>query len=72
MEEMKTMEEPRHEGASGEEPKGNVSRRNFIKGVIAAGAAVSSASYLFRTNALGQTQAPGAPGSEFRIIATAS
>ena len=37
-----------------EETSNNVSRRNFIKGVIAAGAAVSSASYLFRTNALGQ------------------
>ena len=68
MEEIKTMEEPRHEGASGEEPKGNVSRRNFIKGVIAAGAAVSSASYLFRTNALGQAQAPGAPGSVERLV----
>jgi aerobic-type carbon monoxide dehydrogenase small subunit (CoxS/CutS family) len=68
MEEMKTMEEPRHEGASGQEPKGNVSRRNFIKGVIAAGAAVSSASYLFRTNALGQAQAPGAPGSVERLV----
>ena len=32
-----------------EETPGNVTRRNFIKGVIAAGAAVSSASYLFRT-----------------------
>ena len=38
----------------------NVSRRNFIKGVIAAGAAVSSASYLFRTTPLsGQSNAPG-------------
>src|SRR5499426_4022827 len=44
------------------------SRRNFIKGVIAAGAAVSSASYLFRTSALGQAQAPGAPGSVERLI----
>jgi aerobic-type carbon monoxide dehydrogenase small subunit (CoxS/CutS family) len=68
MEEMKTMEEPRHEEAGGEEPRGNVSRRNFIKGVIAAGAAVSSASYLFRTNALGQAQAPGAPGSVERLV----
>jgi aerobic-type carbon monoxide dehydrogenase small subunit (CoxS/CutS family) len=42
------------------EPTGNVSRRNFIKGVIAAGAAVSSASYLFRTAPLsGQSSAPG-------------
>ena len=44
------------------------SRRNFIKGVIAAGAAVSSASYLFRTNAVGQAQAPGAPGSVERLV----
>jgi aerobic-type carbon monoxide dehydrogenase small subunit (CoxS/CutS family) len=47
-----------------EETPGNVTRRNFIKGVIAAGAAVSSASYLFRTAALsGQSSAPGSPGS---------
>src|SRR5215212_3779498 len=45
---------------------GSQSRRNFIKGVIAAGAAVSSASYLFRTNALGQ--APSAPGSVERLV----
>jgi aerobic-type carbon monoxide dehydrogenase small subunit (CoxS/CutS family) len=45
----------------------NASRRNFIKGVIAAGAAVSSASYLFRTNALGQQQA-SAPGSVERLV----
>src|SRR3954464_7226838 len=44
----------------------NASRRNFIKGVIAAGAAVSSASYLFRTSALGQQ--PSAPGSVERLI----
>ena len=39
-----------------------VSRRNFIKGVIAAGAAASSAAYLFRGPGalLGQTSAPGA------------
>jgi aerobic-type carbon monoxide dehydrogenase small subunit (CoxS/CutS family) len=43
-----------------EETSVNVTRRNFIKGVIAAGAAVSSASYLFRTAALsGQSSAPG-------------
>jgi aerobic-type carbon monoxide dehydrogenase small subunit (CoxS/CutS family) len=51
-----------------EETSKNFSRRNFIKGVIAAGAAVSSASYLFRTNALGQAQAPGAPGSVERLV----
>src|SRR3954464_4741059 len=43
-----------------------VSRRNFIKGVVAAGAAVSSATYLFRTNAIGQS--PSAPGSVERLI----
>ena len=37
----------------------NVSRRNFIKGVIAAGAAVSSASYLFRTATVAGQQASG-------------
>jgi aerobic-type carbon monoxide dehydrogenase small subunit (CoxS/CutS family) len=41
------------------------SRRNFIKGVIAAGAAVSSAGYLFRSTVLGQ---PSAPGSVERLI----
>lgn len=44
----------------------NVTRRNFIKGVIAAGAAVSSAGYLFRTRALGQ--GAGAPGSVERLV----
>ena len=44
-----------------EEPRSAVSRRAFIKGVIAAGAAVSSASYLFRTATLsGQPSALGA------------
>ena len=50
-----------------EDTSNNVSRRNFIKGVIAAGAAVSSASYLFRTNALGPAGAR-APGSVERLI----
>jgi len=36
-----------------------VSRRNFIKGVIAAGAAASSVSYLFRENVLGQASLLG-------------
>jgi len=49
-----------------EETPNNPSRRNFIKGVIAAGAAVSSASYLFRTTAAGQ--AASAPGSVERLI----
>src|SRR6266481_5672331 len=38
-----------------------ISRRSFIKGVIASGAAVSSASYLFRASTLvGQTPVAGA------------
>ena len=49
-----------------EDTPNNSSRRNFIKGVIAAGAAVSSASYLFRTSAAGQGS--GAAGSVDRLI----
>jgi aerobic-type carbon monoxide dehydrogenase small subunit (CoxS/CutS family) len=41
--------------ASGDTPK-SVSRRNFIKGVITSGVAVSSASYLFRASSLVQGQ----------------
>ena len=38
----------------------SLSRRNFIKGVIAGGAVASSGAYLFRGGALfGQTSAPG-------------
>ena len=45
----------------------NVSRRNFIKGVIASGAAVSSAAYLWRSSTvLGQQTS--APGSVERLI----
>ncbi len=44
-----------------------ISRRNFIKGVIASGAAVSSANYLFRAATL-FGQATGAGASE-RLIA---
>ena len=41
---------------------GGVSRRNFIKGVIAAGATVSASAYLFRTTISGQNESslPGA------------
>ena len=45
----------------------SVSRRNFIKGVIASGAAVSSAGYLWRSSALSGQQ-PSAPGSVERLI----
>ena len=45
----------------------DVSRRNFIKGVIAAGAAVSSAAYVFRGSPLLGQQA-SAPGAVERLI----
>src|SRR5271165_7179827 len=41
-----------------------VSRRDFIKGVIASGAAVSSAGYLFRASSLLQGQQSAAGGGE--------
>jgi aerobic-type carbon monoxide dehydrogenase small subunit (CoxS/CutS family) len=43
-----------------------VSRRNFIKGVIAAGATVSASAYLFRANIAGQDSA--LPGAVERLI----
>jgi aerobic-type carbon monoxide dehydrogenase small subunit (CoxS/CutS family) len=43
-----------------------VSRRNFIKGVIAAGATVSASAYLFRTTILGQND--GMAGAVERLI----
>src|SRR5438046_7678527 len=43
-----------------EETTTKPARRTFIKGVIAAGAAASSATYLFRTTPIsGQSSAPG-------------
>jgi aerobic-type carbon monoxide dehydrogenase small subunit (CoxS/CutS family) len=45
----------------------NVSRRNFIKGVVASGAVASSAGYLWRSSAL-LGQQPSAPGSVERLI----
>ena len=45
----------------------NVSRRNFIKGVVAAGAVASSAAYLFRSTTL-VGQGPGVAGSVERLI----
>src|SRR5436853_4172127 len=50
-----------------EETQKNVSRRNFIKGVIAAGAATSSAAYLFRSTPL-MGQQPSAAGSAERLL----
>src|SRR5207237_5397578 len=45
----------------------NVSRRNFIKGVIASGAVVSSAGYLWRSSVIAGQQ-PSLPGSVERLI----
>ncbi len=49
-----------------EDAPSKVSRRNFIKGVIAGGAAVSSASYLFRTTTVSGQQSSA--GSVERLI----
>jgi len=49
-----------------EDSQNAVTRRNFIKGVIAAGAAVSSASYLFRTATVSGQQA--AAGGVERLL----
>ena len=45
----------------------NPSRRNFIKGVVASGAAVSTAGYLWRSSTIHGQQA-SAPGSVERLI----
>jgi len=50
-----------------EDTQREVSRRNFIKGVIATGAAVSSAAYVFRGGAL-LGQQPSMPGSVERLL----
>jgi aerobic-type carbon monoxide dehydrogenase small subunit (CoxS/CutS family) len=50
-----------------EDTQRDVSRRNFIKGVIATGAAVSSAAYVFRGSAL-LGQQPSMPGSVERLL----
>lgn len=47
-----------------------VSRRNFIKGVVAGGVAVSSAAYLFRSSPLVSGQAARAGGVERLITLT--
>ena len=46
-------------------PRAGATRRDFIKGVIAAGAAVSTSAYLFRTSVAGQ---PAGAGSVERLI----
>jgi len=45
----------------------NVSRRNFIKGVVASGAVVSTAGYLWRSSTI-HGQSASAPGSVERLI----
>ena len=55
-----------------EDTPSNTSRRNFIKGVIAAGAAVSSASYLFRTTALLQSHTVETGAQEIAALVLAS
>src|SRR5438094_3087379 len=50
-----------------EETQDSFSRRNFIRGVIAAGAAASSASYLFRSTPILGQQA-GVSGAVERLI----
>jgi aerobic-type carbon monoxide dehydrogenase small subunit (CoxS/CutS family) len=46
-------------------PRTGATRRDFIKGVIAAGAAVSTTAYLFRTSLAGQ---PAGAGSVERLV----
>jgi aerobic-type carbon monoxide dehydrogenase small subunit (CoxS/CutS family) len=50
-----------HAPALSDAPRSGLTRRAFIKGVIASGAVVSSAAYLFRSGGeiFGQTSAPG-------------
>ena len=56
-----------HEDTAEAVASGSVSRRSFIKGVIAAGASVSASAYLFRTTILGQNES-SLPGSVERLI----
>jgi aerobic-type carbon monoxide dehydrogenase small subunit (CoxS/CutS family) len=60
------MSEPKSELDTLETTEGSFSRRNFIKGVIAGGAATYSAGYLFRSGGL--MAQPGAAGSVERLI----
>src|SRR6188472_2489660 len=55
-----------HETMSENPGQPGFSRRNFIKGVIAAGATVSASAYLFRTNIMGQSD--GMAGAVERLI----
>ncbi len=59
MKDVKPLELPEPANA-----QGAVSRRQFIKGVIAAGASVSAASYLFRGSVTTQGQPPSSAAGE--------
>src|SRR6202008_4480192 len=50
-----------------EDTSKNITRRNFIKGVVASGAVVSTAGYLWRSSTI-QGQQVSAPGSVERLI----
>src|SRR5438034_816036 len=57
---------PGEESPDAEDLRRQVSRRNFIKGVISAGAAASTAGYLFRTATV--LARPPLPGTVERLI----
>jgi aerobic-type carbon monoxide dehydrogenase small subunit (CoxS/CutS family) len=61
------MSEPKSENEMLESSERGFSRRNFIKGVIAGGAATYSAGYLFRSGGL-MAQPGGAAGAVERLI----
>jgi aerobic-type carbon monoxide dehydrogenase small subunit (CoxS/CutS family) len=59
--EQSSKPNPPHQPEPPESPRAGVTRRAFIKGVIASGAVATSAAYLFRSGGeiFGQTSAPG-------------
>ena len=59
-----------HDAQETQETPSGVSRRNFIKGVVAGGVAVSSAAYLFRAGPLLSGQAARTGGVERLITLT--
>ena len=59
MDDVRPAEEACRPGSPQADQPGH-SRRNFIKGVIAAGASVSASSYVFKGGAMVRAQAPGA------------
>src|SRR3989440_4593958 len=59
--EQSSKPDPPHQPDPPDSPRAGVTRRAFIKGVIASGAVATSAAYLFRNagEIFGQTSAPG-------------